>query len=124
MNQRVRQQNDSVAAERNSDFFRISAFGIHVSEAVGRFATRLLLGLLCTLACTELAGAAPALRSSTAGAHFRKNVRPILENYCFDCHADGANKGGVAFDEFKSDDALVGKHDLWLAVLKNTRAGL
>jgi hypothetical protein len=34
------------------------------------------------------------------------------------------NKGGVAFDEFKSDDALLAKHDLWQAVLKNTRAGL
>ena len=59
-----------------------------------------------------------------AAAHFRKNVQPVLEKYCSDCHADGMNKGGVAFDEFKSDDALLAKHDLWLAVLKNTRAGL
>src|SRR5438552_15875271 len=43
----------------------------------------------------ELAGA----------AHFRKSVQPILETYCFDCHADGMNKGGVAFDEFKSDES-------------------
>src|SRR5256885_2158434 len=59
-----------------------------------------------------------------AAAHFRKKMQPILEKYCSDCHADGMNKGGVAFDEFKSDEALLGKHDLWLAVLKNTRAGL
>ncbi|MEY2428596.1 MAG: hypothetical protein QOJ40_1481 [Verrucomicrobiota bacterium] len=59
-----------------------------------------------------------------AGAHFRNNVQPILEKYCFDCHADGANKGGVTFDEFKSDDVIVAKPGLWLAVLKNTRAGL
>jgi hypothetical protein len=59
-----------------------------------------------------------------AGAHFRKNAQPILEKYCYDCHADGVNKGGVAFDEFRSDDVLLAKHDLWLAVLKNTRAGL
>src|SRR5438876_9940281 len=59
-----------------------------------------------------------------AGAHFRKNMQPILEKYCSDCHADGMNKGGVAFDEFKSDEALLARHDLWLAVLKNTRAGL
>ena len=26
---------------------------------------------------------------------FRRNVRPLLEKYCFDCHADGANKGKV-----------------------------
>src|SRR5512145_698218 len=59
-----------------------------------------------------------------AAAHFRKNVQPILEKYCFDCHADGMNKGGIAFDEFKTDTALLAKQDLWLAVLKNTRAGL
>ena len=59
-----------------------------------------------------------------AAAHFRQNARPILERYCSDCHFDGMNKGGVAFDESKSDDALLGQHDLWLRVLKNVRAGL
>ncbi|HEV2695065.1 MAG TPA: DUF1587 domain-containing protein, partial [Verrucomicrobiae bacterium] len=55
---------------------------------------------------------------------FRKAVRPILETYCFDCHADGVNKGKVAFDGFSSDHAMLQNHDLWLHVLKNLRAGL
>lgn len=59
-----------------------------------------------------------------AAAHFRKNVAPILNEYCSDCHADGARKGNVAFDEFKSDAEIVEKRDLWLAALKNLRAGL
>jgi hypothetical protein len=59
-----------------------------------------------------------------AVAHFRNTVRPVLEKYCSDCHADGMNKGGVAFDQFKSDQALLADHDLWLRVLKNVRAGL
>jgi len=59
-----------------------------------------------------------------AAAHFRKEVQPILVEYCYDCHGDGMNKGKVAFDEFKSDDELLGKHDLWSKVLKNLRAGL
>src|SRR5436190_6449644 len=57
-------------------------------------------------------------------ARFHKSAEPILQKYCSDCHFDGMKKGGIAFDEFKSDDALVAKHDLWQAVLKNTRAGL
>ncbi len=54
---------------------------------------------------------------------FRKDVQPILNKYCSDCHADGAKKGGVAFDEFKSDKDLL-QPELWLHALRNTRAGL
>src|SRR5438876_6711178 len=67
---------------------------------------------------------ATARAAESPASHFRQNVRPLLEKYCSDCHFDGMKKGGVAFDEFKSDDELLGKHDLWLAALKNVRAGL
>src|SRR2546426_421370 len=90
-------------------------------EAVGYdLASLWLSGLVIVAAFSARARGAEL----PAAAHFRKDVQPILEKYCSDCHADGMNKGGVAFDEFKSDDALLGKHDLWLAVLKNVRAGL
>ena len=59
-----------------------------------------------------------------AATHFRKNIQPILTKYCYDCHGDGMDKGNVAFDELKSDEELLGKRDLWWAVLKNLRAGL
>jgi len=59
-----------------------------------------------------------------AAAHFRKDIQPILTEYCYDCHGDGMDKGNVAFDEFKSDEELLGKRDLWWAVLKNLRAGI
>ncbi|HZJ15923.1 MAG TPA: DUF1592 domain-containing protein [Chthoniobacteraceae bacterium] len=61
---------------------------------------------------------------ASAAANFRKNIEPLLSEFCFDCHGDGEKKGNVVFDEFKSDDALVGSHELWLGVLKNMRAGL
>jgi hypothetical protein len=51
-------------------------------------------------------------------------VRGIFENRCYDCHADGAKKGGVALDAFKSHDDLLADKELWLRVLKNVRAGL
>src|SRR6185436_15666808 len=65
-----------------------------------------------------------AFAAEVAAAHFHKDVEPLLQKYCSDCHADGMKKGNVAFDEFKSDDALLSQHDLWLNVLKNLRAGL
>jgi hypothetical protein len=57
-------------------------------------------------------------------ADFKNDIRPILENYCWDCHADGANKGGVAFDQFKSDAEVLANHDLWWKALRNLRADL
>ena len=68
----------------------------------------------------------PVLRGEddSAAAHFRRNIEPLLSDYCYDCHAEGKKKGRVVFDEFQSDDALVGGHDLWLGVLKNMRTGL
>jgi len=55
---------------------------------------------------------------------FRQSIQPVLKEFCYDCHGDGANKGKVAFDEFKSDQAVLEDHDLWLKALKNLRAGL
>jgi hypothetical protein len=50
-------------------------------------------------------------------------VEPILAKYCYDCHGNGLDKGGVTFDEY-SPAEIVGKRDLWLAALKNVRGGL
>jgi len=58
------------------------------------------------------------------GADFRRDVQPLLENYCYDCHADGANKGGVAFDEYNPDADPALSRDLWWKALKNVRSGL
>ncbi|MHB8519721.1 MAG: DUF1592 domain-containing protein [Limisphaerales bacterium] len=81
--------------------------------AGGVAASWVALGVVC--AC----GGAP----NQALAQFRKDVQPILTEYCYDCHGDGMKKGGVAFDELKSEDALL-NHDLWWKALKNVRAGI
>jgi len=74
-----------------------------------------------------LLGAAAVITSALAPPappEFHKDIQPILEEYCFDCHADGMNKGKVALDEFKNDADLPANRELWLRVLKNLRAGL
>src|SRR5215831_14618990 len=45
------------------------------------------------LAC--LAGVVALAGENPGAVEFHKTIRPLLENYCFDCHADGANKGAV-----------------------------
>jgi hypothetical protein len=83
---------------------------------------RACLGTLVVSALVAL----PVARTSAAeeaAPSFEKDVVPILENYCYDCHADGVNKGKVALDA-PANDALLHNHDLWLKVLKNVRAGI
>lgn len=76
-----------------------------------------------------LFAAVAILRAFAAGAEtpavseFHRNVQPILQQYCYDCHGDGAKKGKIAFDELTTDEAVL-NHDLWFKVLKNVRAGL
>lgn len=98
--------------------------------------TPLCGGLLfvCNVLVAALALLVPAASNSASNsasnpapagfARFQSDVLPILKEYCFDCHGDGMNKGKVAFDEFKTHDELLAKKELWMAVLKNLRAGL
>ena len=72
-----------------------------------------------------LAGLGRAAADPAPGAaEFRAQIRPILETYCFDCHGDGAHKGNVAFDQFKSDQSVLTNRDLWWKALKNLRADM
>ena len=66
----------------------------------------------------------PGAQSADAVASYRKEVLPILQEHCFSCHGDGNKKANISFDTFKSDEELVGKRELWHAVLKNTRASI
>ena len=61
---------------------------------------------------------------AAAADEFKKTVQPVLEEYCYDCHGDGENRGGVALDAFNSSTNFVEGRDVWWRVLKNLRAGL
>ncbi len=62
-----------------------------------------------------LLSAEPALTS------FKRDVAPVLEQYCYNCHGDGKEKGGVKLDSFTSESQIKDPK-LWQRVLKNTRS--
>ena len=66
---------------------------------------RPLAVLVCALITAHLHAA--ELAPSARVASFRKDIQPLITKYCSDCHADGAEKGNVAFDQAPSDDALI-----------------
>ena len=57
-------------------------------------------------------------------SRYQEEIQPILIDHCYGCHANGTKKGGVAFDEFHSEESILAKRELWSAVLKNVRAGI
>jgi hypothetical protein len=60
----------------------------------------------------------------SATAEFNQKIRPVLEEYCYDCHGDGENRGGVALDAFNTTTNFTDSRDVWWRVLKNLRANL
>ena len=52
---------------------------------------------------------------------YQKDVLPLLQKYCYDCHADGAKKGGVEFDTYKTPAELFEDRKLWEQTLVNLR---
>ena len=55
--------------------------------------------------------------------YFAKEIKPILNEYCYGCHGGGIAKGGVTLDEFTNAKELK-DHALWQRALRNVRAGI
>ena len=78
----------------------------------------LVFGASITLAFLQPAEAVDA------STDFKKNIQPVLEEFCYDCHGGGEKSGGVALDAFNSTTNFAASRDVWWRVMKNLRAGL
>lgn len=50
--------------------------------------------------------------------NFDKEIKPLLEKYCFDCHGPEKQKGGIRYDTFTSYDTVAAKPEFWKVVLE------
>ncbi len=62
------------------------------------------------------------LLSTTGRAEYKTDALPLLEKYCFDCHADGSQKGEFSMDSFRSLPGHLEDREHWLAVWRNLRS--
>ena len=54
---------------------------------------------------------------------FTNTVVPLLQQNCYECHANGKHKGDVALDSFKTIDDVEKHRDQWEQVLKDIQDG-
>jgi mono/diheme cytochrome c family protein/cyclophilin family peptidyl-prolyl cis-trans isomerase len=90
-----------------------------MNECLKMRATAAMLATGCALA---LIAAEKSPADGPALAHFQKVVSPILREHCYECHGDGAKKGGLDFEALTAGDRILHNPQLWLKVLRNTRA--
>ena len=50
---------------------------------------------------------------------FAGDVKPLLEKYCWDCHGDGMDKGGLSLDPYESEADLLKARKKWEGILFN-----
>ena len=70
-------------------------------------------------ACAADAPATPSAQAAPADLPFQKDVKPLLEKYCYECHGDGEAKGDVALDSYHSTIEVLKDRPTWETVLKN-----
>ena len=75
------------------------------------------------VAALVFSGVLPAVGVAAEDAlvTFKREIQPVLNEYCYDCHGAGVAKGGVTLDEF-STTAELKDHKLWLRALNNVRS--
>ncbi len=61
--------------------------------------------------------AATAAAQQPAAQSYAKDIRPVLEKYCWDCHGDGEKKGDVVLDADASEAAIVKNRKLWMGAM-------
>ena len=58
-----------------------------------------------------------AVASAQAAPDFVRDVRPLLEGHCYDCHGDEKKpKGGVNLERFANDAAVMADREIWASV--------
>ncbi len=66
----------------------------------------------------------PVASDKSGEVEFRQQVQPLLKQYCYTCHGNGAKSGGIALDGSKSYSVLADDRKLFEKVLKNLRSSL
>ena len=69
------------------------------------------LAVAATIPTAALPAAEPDPRDP-----FQRNVMPLFERYCVDCHMNGESEGGIVLDRFANQEAAIKDGKIWIRV--------
>jgi len=55
---------------------------------------------------------------SQENTHFATELRPLLQQFCWDCHSAGDAEGGIAFDRYVDSAEIQSDFELWEKVIR------
>ncbi|MBI1841844.1 MAG: DUF1592 domain-containing protein [Verrucomicrobia bacterium] len=96
----------------------VLSFNLLARRAAPAVASWGVVASFCFLGLSALAKS-PA---KTGTPSFEKQILPLIQNYCFDCHGDGMSKGDLALDSYTNTAAVLGNRKVWEHVLQNLKA--
>ena len=79
------------------------------------------LPLAAACAAGLLMGAGAAPDSAALEARWQKDILPLMETYCHDCHADGIKKGELAIDRYDTIAGMRQHRDVWKRIRDHIR---
>ena len=74
---------------------------------------------VCTLAFFLLIACINGPARAEKTKPYPKEILPLLQEYCYDCHGDGAKKGKLALDLYSKHEEIIGDSELWKRVWEN-----
>lgn len=63
------------------------------------------------------------LTTAAPAAPYDAHIRPILEKYCFDCHAGDRAEAGITLDTYRESRAKTRERKAWVKVLRQIQGG-
>ncbi len=72
---------------------------------------------LISFTLSAFAWMTPAPAQHGPAKSFAKDVLPILQTYCWDCHGDGADKGSLNLDKYTDEKQVVADRKIWSGVM-------
>src|SRR2546426_12560681 len=85
----------------------------------------LLLGLAHARLEAASAATKPAggrIRNAPGDISYEKQITPLFEKYCYNCHGNGKKKGDLALDAYRAPADAVNDPKTWEKILQNVRS--